>query len=273
MTDPRIDIEAELQNPDLLLITDYLIGELDPAQVAAVKRRLAEDAAFREFCAPILLAWSVPPRHVRKPMPRAELEKHWDDFTKRAGFAHQRRKARRRRWLTLGVIVLALATSYLTLGRTLTEKYHDRHDFHAVAPSADWAEIGLGRDIQTAAGATVRAANALDTDKVLVVRLSGAARFRTRVTDSNIVAPELQMTSIVTRGGSALFGYGEVTVTTLGDTTVIESHHPVLRQFIAFMPLPTTVLVTASNDDRNSLRLDEGQRARVVRGQRPTLLP
>src|SRR5688572_32788808 len=92
-------------DPDIELLGDYLARELDPEQVAAVERRLVEDEAFRTRAAPLIALWSIPPRWKREPMPREKLEKHWDAFTRRAGFTHQRRK-RRRRWLIFGVLLL-----------------------------------------------------------------------------------------------------------------------------------------------------------------------
>jgi hypothetical protein len=59
------EMRAALDDPDLDLITDYVGGELEPAQVDAVLRRLETDAQFREFAAPILAAWQVAPRSQR----------------------------------------------------------------------------------------------------------------------------------------------------------------------------------------------------------------
>src|SRR5688500_18075439 len=102
--------EELLEHADLELITEYLTGRLPAEQVADVKRRLDEDEAFREFAAPLIVAWSVPPRWQRHPMPRAELEKQWDRFTKRVGFVHQRSKSRkrRRRWV-IGAVAVVLS--------------------------------------------------------------------------------------------------------------------------------------------------------------------
>src|SRR5438105_15187682 len=97
--DDRKDMTPDIPvSPDLELITDYLANELPPEQVAEVRRRLDTDPAFKDFAAPLITAWSIPPHWERHPMPRAEIEKHWDAFTKKAGFVHQKRKRRRRIW-------------------------------------------------------------------------------------------------------------------------------------------------------------------------------
>ena len=75
-----IDLEEAMKNPDLGLITDYVANELPPDQVAEVERRLEEDPAFREFCAPILAFWEGLRQPVRES--QAELEASWDRFTR-----------------------------------------------------------------------------------------------------------------------------------------------------------------------------------------------
>jgi hypothetical protein len=93
---------------DLELLTRFLNGQLDPEREARVRDRLEHDAEFKELAAPLLVAWSVPPQWKRHPRPAGEAERMWDEFTKRAGFVHQRRKRRRRIWMIVGAIVLAL---------------------------------------------------------------------------------------------------------------------------------------------------------------------
>jgi hypothetical protein len=272
MTDPRIDIDAEMQNPDLLLITDYLIGELDPAQVAAVKLRLKEDDAFREYCAPILLAWSVPPRHVRNPMPRVELEKHWDDFTKRAGFVHQRRRARKR-WLTILAIVLAIGTgSFFAFKKPVRDWYVDKRDFHDLAYAPGWIPIAEGREVQLAPGARLRLANNENEEGVIRVKLSGTARFRIFSTDSGSFVPSIRPIGVETAAGLAMGTSGEFTVRAVADTTEVEAHRPTRRQFIGFMPMPNFVYVKGSTGAID-FKITEAQSARVVRGGKPVRLP
>jgi len=270
MTDQRIDIDAEMQNPDLLLITDYLIGELDPAQVAAVQLRLKEDEAFREYVAPILLAWSVPPRHVRNPMPQVELAKHWDDFTRRAGFVHQRRRARKR-WLTiLSIVVVVLASTFFAIKDPVRSWYVDRRDFHTVAYAPGWISIGDGREVQIEPGTNLRVANK-EKDGVVAVRLTGTARFRMFGVDSVAYIPELHFITVTTPSAYAVAGSGEFTVRGSADSTDIEVHHPAKRQYIGFVPIPNNVTLSAIGA-YNQFTVRESQRARVLRGRKPQLV-
>ena len=75
---------------DVELIVTYLQDRLPADRAEAVKRRLTEDAEFREFAAPLLLVWSVPPRWKRKPRPEGETERAWAEFVKRTGFPERR---------------------------------------------------------------------------------------------------------------------------------------------------------------------------------------
>jgi len=51
-------------DPDMLLISDWLAGELTPAQVDAVEHRLDDDQAFFEKVLPHVRVWTSPPsRH------------------------------------------------------------------------------------------------------------------------------------------------------------------------------------------------------------------
>src|SRR5262245_60737384 len=103
----RIDEEA-VNDRDLGLITDFLANELDPAQVADVRRRLEEEPAFRDFAAPIVAAWNVAPRWRREPTESTEIVRSWDRFTKLARFTHQRRKRGWWKWTLLIFVVLML---------------------------------------------------------------------------------------------------------------------------------------------------------------------
>jgi hypothetical protein len=47
-------------DPDILLITDYLAGELSPEQEAVVEARLVDDEAFFEKVSPAILVWTMP---------------------------------------------------------------------------------------------------------------------------------------------------------------------------------------------------------------------
>jgi len=261
-----------LDDSRIELITDYLMGSLDAAQVEAVKLRLETDAEFREYCAPLILAWSVPPKHEREPMSRAELAMHWDNFTKRAGFIHQKRKARRRGLFILGIVALALSISAYLLRGAVREWYVDRRDFMAVPATAGWITLAEGREVQLAPGARLRAAKRLAGDGMLVVKLRGSAQFRTVAKDTTTFPPPLYMVAVQTAAGTAASGNADFKVTARGDTTEAELLPPARRAFIGFTPLPTTLLLTGTVRGPNMFALREGQRARVVRGSAPTLL-
>ena len=136
-----------LDDPEIELITDYLSNQLPAERVAEVKWRLEHDEAFRELAAPLVLAWSVPPRWKREPMPRAELLKSWDDFTKRAGFVHQRAKAQRRRRLWMLAMLVVVVAVFETLAKILPDGRTTWPDMVPVPEhpdSAGWLLLGNG---------------------------------------------------------------------------------------------------------------------------------
>lgn len=47
-------------DPDIVLITDYLTGDLSPADAAAVEDRLVDDEAFFDKVAPVIKIWTMP---------------------------------------------------------------------------------------------------------------------------------------------------------------------------------------------------------------------
>jgi len=265
MTDHNAD---EIVNDDLELLTSYLNKQLDPERVAQVRQRLEDDAEFRDFAAPLLLAWSIPKHIERHPRPPGELEKHWDEFTRRAGFVHQRRKARRRRlWIT-AILALALGVSALVMRGRIAATYADLRYYEGVPADTGWITLRDGSQVLLTKGASLRASLRLE-EEMQHVKLEGAARFRVAPRDSNAPLPEMQPFAVDTRAGSAFTGRGEFTVTSRGDTTDVEVHHPIARRFIGFLPLPTSVLVATHGDP---ISVGEGRRARLVKGQRPQIL-
>lgn len=257
---------ATLNDPDLDLITDYVAGELDPAQVEAVSRRLEEDPKFREFAAPILVAWGVAPHWQRFPMSRSEIEAGWDEFTRRAGFVHQKRRARRRRLWLMGLLLAALALPSLLYRKELRTAWRDWRDYEVVRGDTGWVTLRDGSRVQLAAGARLYS-SLRPIEGVQQLRLEGMARFSVFSTDSADHLPGIQPLAVRTRGGQVFTGNGEFTVTTRGDTTVVEVHRPTRRHFIGFVPLPTAVLVNSLADE-NPVSLSETQKARLIRGGR-----
>ena len=68
---------------DLELLTRMLNGQLDAARVAIVRKRLEDDPAFRDFAAPLLLTWNVPPHRDRFPRPEGDWERAWERLQQR----------------------------------------------------------------------------------------------------------------------------------------------------------------------------------------------
>jgi hypothetical protein len=260
---------------ELELITSYLNGHLDPDRLEQVRRRLDDDPEFRDFAAPMLLTWRVPKHLARHPRPVGELEKHWDEFTKRAGFAHQRRRSRTRWLKLLGILAVVAVTSFYALKDQARTWYRVAFDYHTLSYAEGWVPFGEGRELQFGPGARIRVANKeIGDGGVLGVRLVGTARFRTRVLDTTAtLLPEFHYIGIETAAGRVAAPNGEFTVSTRGDTTDVEVHHPTSRQFVGFMPLPGTALVFPPDGSGTPLFVREGQRARIVRGSKATLVP
>ena len=258
------ETRAALDNPDLDLITDYVGGELDPDQVEAVLRRLEQDEKFREFAAPILVAWGVAPHWQRFPMSRSEIESGWDDFTRRAGFAHQKRRTRLRRLWLLGVLLAVLALPSLLYRRELRTVWRDWRDYELVRPDTGWVTLRDGSHVQLAPGARLHSSKRA-IKGVQQLRLEGTARFSVFASDTGSLLPGIQPLMVRTRGGQVFTGNGEFTVATRGDTTEVEVHRPGRRHFIGFVPVPTAVLVSTSRDE-NPVSVGETRAARLVRG-------
>jgi len=75
--------ESREEMDDLELLTRMLNGQLDAARVAIVRKRLEDDPAFRDFAAPLLLTWNVPPHRERFPLPEGEWERAWERLQQR----------------------------------------------------------------------------------------------------------------------------------------------------------------------------------------------
>ena len=82
MTDAEAEAALE-RDPDLVLITDYLTGDLSPDERQQVQERRESDPAFAARMAPLAEVWQEAP--VAEPVPRAKLEAMWRDVRERAG--------------------------------------------------------------------------------------------------------------------------------------------------------------------------------------------
>ena len=272
MPEPRLTVSGEYE--DLELVTRFLNRQLDPERVKLVRQRLLDDPEFLDFAAPLLLAWSVPPEWQRTPRPPGELEKHWDEFTKRAGFVHQRRKARRR-WITFILVsVAALALAGWTLRDPVRAWYVDRWEFADVPFSGEWIELLPGATVKLEPGSRLRRRTELVGAGGLQLRLTGPARIRLDPPDTDRDGlPNLRPVEVRTRGGTLAAVRGELTVTTRGDPTIVEAlrlENSAATGLAAYMP---TVVMLDSPTDPNPFMLRQGDRGRLVRGQAPEKLP
>jgi hypothetical protein len=267
--------EALAEGADIQLIVEYLNHKLEPDLMEGVRRRLAEDASFAKLAEPIIYIWSIPRYLERHPRPAGELERHWDEFTKRAGFAHQRRKVRRRRVWLLGIaFFLVGVTGFLARG-LIADWYVTQREFSAVASAGTtgWIPLGDSLFFDPAPGASLRVRRE-PVDEKLHVILDGEARFLVSRRDTMTPTPFHQGIVVRTRAGFISAEEAEFTVASRGDTTEVQVHRPSKRSFIWFIPRITGVYLRRELD-AEPLPLGELGRGRLVRGkdQHPTLLP
>ena len=264
---PDKNLPSVARMDDIELVIRYLNRQLDPDTAEQVRVRLEKDPEFYILAEPLLFAWSVPRHLERNPLPAGELEEMWDKFTKRAGFVHQRQKARRRRLWIIGVFTLVVAATAFVTRDTLIRAYRDYRDFELVRADTGWITMRDSNEVRLARGARLFSSKR-PVQGVHRVRLEGSARFRVFPADTSGIAPMMSPLAVETRAGVAFSGMGEFTVTTRGDTTDVEVHHPSRRRFLGFVAVPTTVLVRTNTND-NPISLGETQAARLIRGGHP----
>jgi hypothetical protein len=222
-----------LDDSDLGLITDYLTNQLPAERVAEVQWRLERDQKFRELAAPLVLAWSIAPKWKREPMPRAEIVRSWDEFTRRAGFVHQRRKARLRRWL-FGVALVVLTPVVLlaaVIGGLMLSAPSDGHqpgladvgwtelDLTSADTADSWITIGNAR-VRLDLGARLFRAGA--PGYANLVKLEGSARFlRVPPPDAPYFGDAFFFT-VYTAAGFVASPQGDFRIDARADTTDIE---------------------------------------------------
>lgn len=255
---------------DLELITAFLNRQLDPERVKLVRQRLVEDPDFRELAEPMLLAWSVSSRWSAEPLPPGELERHWDEFTRRAGFAHQRRKARRRRLGIAGLALLAATTGAWLSRDAVREWYVDRRDYVDVANTGGWVTIREGVQARLAAGARLRVHRALTADSVLLAKLRGDAEFRVTARDTVSIVGAYRPLMLRTRAGTVAALRADFAVRAGAETTLVEVRAPERPHHIGGFALPTFVHV---ENARGSALVNERTRARLVTNLPPEILP
>ena len=245
-------------DPDIELLGDYLARELDPEQVAAVERRLAEDEAFRTRAAPLIALWSIPPRWKREAMPREKLEKHWDAFTRRAGFTHQRRK-RRRRWMIVGAVLLLPIIAFLWLTLNVMGLTLVGWDPPIDGPGV--VDLRDGTRVELDSGATlVSADNMTAFGTALLVRLDGSATFHMR----RAVGVSVRALTIGTEHGSLVAMNASFRVTHVNDSVFVQVYRrapdPSRREI-----LPSQVALRARGHE-SSLIVAPGNSGTMVSG-------
>ncbi len=262
--------QAIAEGNDLELIVEYLNKHLDPERTEMVRRRLEEDEAFRELAAPMLLVWSIPTHVERHPRPAGELERNWDRFTKAAGFAHQRRKARRRRLWLLAITLATLGAFAFIFRAPIRSTYTTLFEFDAVPHQSGWLHLGDSIWVALAPDAALRAAR-LPIEGARHFILRGDARFRVAALDSATTEPRPVGIVIRTRAGLVTTREAEFRVTANRDSTLVDVKHPTRRRFEFFFPIPNAVHIR-SDATSPRLQLREASVGLLVRGQAPIRL-
>jgi ferric-dicitrate binding protein FerR (iron transport regulator) len=260
---------------DVELLTRFLNRQLNPEQDARVRERIENDANFREFAAPLILAWSVPPRWQRHPRPPGERERMWDEFTKRAGFVYQRRAARKRKLWMLGIAVLAIALSSFVARHAISDRYVALTKYRAVADSGREMRLRDSAFVTLKPGTKLRSSRKplnLNSHNVI---LAGSARFRVEQSRTESGTPR----GLIVQAGDAMVASAGAVfdVATHGDTTfvqVVDRQYDVGRAngLGVSIVMPEGVLVANKIPTSDQLMLKSGESARVVRGHKPELL-
>lgn len=258
---------------DLELITSWLNGQLDPERVEAVRKRLEEDAAFRELAAPLLLTWSVPPHLGRKPRPEGEWQRDWTEFTRRAGFDEsgavpkpRRRWHSVRRWLAVVAVVIGAYGIYGLFGATRNAIVEYRRSL-LVPYDTGWIALGDGIEVQLSHGTSLHA-GLDDVNSKRRFWLDGLARFRVSPNYSRQPSLRLNVLLVDTRAGSVTAGESEFVVSARGDTTMVFVNPLGPRRALA-PELRTVYAATELPDGTHIVTLFDREGARLVRGRVP----
>ena len=251
---------------DLERITLYLNGRLSDDERAEVERRLESDKAFHELVEPMLFAWAINDESDRKPVASDELEELWDEFTRRAGFVHQKKRAKTRRLWIIGIVLAAIAIGGFLSRERIQSAYRDWRDYAPVGADTGWVPLRDHIQVRVEPGARARAAIELRNNAQFLRIGAGTAHFRVQLTDTTRINPATTPVVIETRAGNVFSGYGDFTVTVRGDTTEVEDHPPQRPRYIGFMPFPSMTMVRAGTFDE-PVRVTSAERIRLIRGQ------
>lgn len=256
---------------DLEQITSYLNGHLDPERLEAVRRRLEEDASFRDLAAPLLLTWQVPTHLERNPRPEGEWERDWEEFTKRAGLqqepaAPEPSKRRRRSWRYWGKLFGAAFVVYALLA-TFQKPIVEKRDYSLVPYDTGWISLNDGIEVQLSPGAALQADHRIMGSKRHFL-LEGGARFRVLPYDSTAAAMYSERIRIDTRAGYVIAAESDFTIRATADTTEVFVHPVPPRP----KGEPLFWYLTATTEMGNHfshmpVRVNEG--ARLVTGRDP----
>lgn len=253
---------------DMELISLYVNEQLPGDQMERVRERLNTDDEFRYLAEPIMFATALLRQQMSRPRPPGELEKQWEKFTRRASFTHQKMRARARRWWIVAIL-LALPGITGLLGRQrIQSAYRDWRDYAPVAHATGWIRLRDHIEVRLEPGARMRASKEV-TGNAQRVKLTGVAHFRVRLVDTtDITVPRMTPVVVLTRGGTVFSGYGDFSVATSGDTTIVEDHRLEKPLYAGFMPFPSMTMVR-SDEFTDPVRVQQDTRVRLVPGSPP----
>ena len=258
---------------DIELITRFLNRQLDAAGAAHVQKLIEEDKDFRDLAEPLLYVWTELPTYAeRHPRPPGELERHWDRFTKRAGFIHQRRKARRRLLGGLTMIIAVLGLTAFLLRDQIHEQYVDRRDYYVAAEGPDTVQLHDGIRATLASGSVLRQLKRPVVRSVAQTKLQGDARFDVAIIPTIGSPMRIQALIVAGRNGAVSSGNADFSMTTRGDTTDIQVFRRAPSSSRLSSVVPDYVSLKGAGHVLPQLTLREGERGQLVRGKDPVAL-
>jgi ferric-dicitrate binding protein FerR (iron transport regulator) len=273
MTEPTKPMYDDMD--DIELITSYLNGQLDPERAEAVRRRLEEDEAFREFAEPLLLAWSVPTHLERHPRPEGEWERAWEEFVKRTGFPKRPPKWRKRRLWVFSLIQIAVLATLIGVYVWLEpiRAYIESRDYGPpLTNDSTWVTIGDGVRAKLTPGASLRLRPEPYLGRQWVL-LSGTAHFYVEARDSADKAMPPGRFRVRTRIGHVTAREAYFTVTTDHPDTTIVTVYP-FDPFGSQYGKESWVMITTQTGPYSaSLDLRALQRGLMVRDSVPERIP
>jgi ferric-dicitrate binding protein FerR (iron transport regulator) len=261
-------LEMEL-DPDMALLTDFVDGNMPEPQAAEVRARLQKDPNFRDLAAPLLLARQHGPRP--HPLPRAELERKWLELRRRIGLpeltdgpvvdpamdafrakiSEHKRGEERRRWYFLAAV---LVFTIVPIAGTQLYRLRDRGSQHTSATTSSVFELGDGSRVTLKPNSEIKYSREFLNRGV---KLTGEADF-------DVVRTS---TPFSVRTGSAI-----ITVTGTHFTVHAYAGEPTIVS-VTLGTVQIAALNEAGDLTSKTLTLTAGQRARIVLGATPEIIP